>query len=112
MSDFHSKKESMNENLEHYGYRNAKREQIEAWFDNHPEPWNIDMSTFEENGKLIQIFFCDTYHDNFLIKIKCNNAQLALTLSKKLYFTTSQMGIEQILINRELFLLRTRFFEC
>ena len=112
MSDFHSKKENMNRNLEHFGYRNTKREQIEEWFDNHPEPWNIYMSTFTIDNLIIQVFFCESYNDNFLIKIKCNNARKALTLSKKLYFTTSQMGISQVLINNKLFLLRTRFFEC
>jgi len=102
----------MNENLRHYGYIDSKREQIESWFDNHPEPWNIDMSTFTIDNLEIQVFFDERYHDNFLIKIKCNNARRALTLSKNLYFTTSSMGIEQILIHNKLFLFRTRFFEC
>ncbi len=83
---------------------------VESWFDNHPEPWNIDMHLFNFGNEEIYIYFADMVHNNFMIKISCNNARRASFLSKLFYKTTSQMGITQILKNKELFLFTdTRF---
>ncbi len=83
---------------------------VEAWFDNHPEPWNIDMHLFEFGDDKVHIFFADMIYNTWLIKIRCSNARRAFFLSKLFYKTTCQMGITQILKNKELFLFTdTRF---
>lgn len=107
----------MTDNLRNYGLNDGKRERIEAWFDEHPIPYEIDAHFFTidySQIKDVKVFFCDGLEDDFLIKIRCYNAQRAEYLSKLLYKTTSQMGIEQILIFKELFLLRRskHLFEC
>ncbi len=89
---------------------------VEAWFDNHPEPENIDCHTFgidnecmSQGGK-VHIYFADMIHNNFMIKIESHTARRALYLSKLFYKTTCQMGITQILKNKNLFLFTdTRF---
>jgi hypothetical protein len=81
---------------------------VEAWFDNHPEPENIDCHSFsfiEIKDTKVDIFFADQIHNTFMIKITSKTAKRSLYLSKLLYKTTCQMGIDQILINNKLFLL-------
>lgn len=87
-----------------------KMDYVEAWFDNHPEPENIDIHTFSLGNYKIEIYFAELVYNNFMIKITCNNARAAETLSKMLYQTTAQMGIEQILIFRKLFLFQDQRF--
>ncbi len=83
---------------------------VEDWFDKHPEPYNIDCHLFEINGNEIKVYFADMIHDTWLVKITCKTAASAVMLSKVLYKTTCQMGIDQVLKNRELFLFTdTRF---
>ncbi len=84
----------------------SKQGHIEAWFDNHPEPWNIDCHLFNFGSNEIEVFFADCIFDIWMIKITCNNARKALMLSKLYYKTTSQMDITQILIGKKLFLLK------
>lgn len=82
---------------------------VEAWFDNHPEPWNIDCHAFDINSSSIEnieVYFADMVYNTWLIKINCNNMRRSLTLSKLLYKTTSQMDITQILIEKKLFLFQ------
>ena len=102
----------MNENLDNYGYTDRNQYKVEEWFDNHPDPSTIDVANFEYGNYLIQVFYSEYYHDCFMIKITFENAQRALTVSKELFPITLRMGIEQVLQNKKLFLLRTRFFEC
>lgn len=83
---------------------------VEAWFDNHPSPEEIDMHQFNFGTTEVNVYFADMIHNNFMIKISCNSANKAVNLSKLFYKTTCQMGIEQILINNKLFLFTdTRF---
>jgi len=79
---------------------------VEAWFDNHPEPWNIDMHQFELGDLEVEIFFADMVYNNYLVKITCKTARRAANYSQLFYKTTSQMDITQILINRKLFLFK------
>ncbi len=104
----------MKHNLRDYGYISNITERIEAWFDEHPCPYDIDILTMEYDLLKIEIFFCDGLEDDFMIKITCNNARLAATLSKTLMLLTSSIGVEQLLKNNKLFLLRRsqHFFQC
>jgi hypothetical protein len=83
---------------------------IEAWFDNHPEPWNIDMHQFELGDLNVEIFFADLVYNTWMIKITCENARRAFYYSQLFYKTTSQMDITQILINKRLFLFQDNRF--
>lgn len=101
----------MKENLETYGLYDSNRMKVEEWFDEHAMPEEINCHWFTENFtqvKDIKVYFCEHQFDDFMIKITCANAQKALWLSKLLYKTTRQMGIEQVLMYKELFLLRRR----
>jgi hypothetical protein len=84
----------------------SKQGLIEAWFDEHPEPWNIDMHSFEFENCEVEVFFADVIYDIWMVKITCNNARRATFLSKLYYKTTSQMDIEQVLIGKKLFFLK------
>ncbi len=86
----------------------SKQAYIEAWFDNHPEPWNIDMHSFDEIWKDhdVEVFFADQVYDCWMIKITTRNCRRATWLSKLLHKTTSQMDITQILIGKKLFLFK------
>jgi len=81
---------------------------IEAWFDNHPEPWNIDCHSFDEvfGEYNVEVFFADQVFNTWMIKISCRNARRAVHLSKLFYKTTCQMDITQILIGKKLFLFQ------
>ncbi len=85
-------------------------EYVYAWFDNHPEPWNIDAHLFEIDGTKIKVYFADLIHNTWLVKITCKTAAAALMMKKLLYKTTSQMGIVQILKYKELFLFTDQRF--
>lgn len=107
-------RQTMSENLKDYGISDTRRFKIESWFDEHPMPYDIDILTLKYSMMNIEIFYCDGLEDDFMVKITCNNARLAVTLSKTLMLLTSSIGIEQILINKKLFLLRRskHFFQC
>lgn len=98
----------LDEKLEQTYIESARKmDYVEDWFDQHPEPWNIDCHWFtvDEKGiKEIHVYFADMIYNCWMIKISCNNARKAVYLSKLLYKTTCQMGITQILINKKLFL--------
>ena len=89
------------------------REKINEWFDRHPKPWEIDAHWFtmeiDGNYTEIHVYFCENVFDYFQIRIRCKTAKRAEYLNRLLYKTTSQMGIEQLLLNKELFLLRSFF---
>jgi hypothetical protein len=84
----------------------SKQGYIEAWFDNHPEPGNIDCHLFNLGELEVEIFFADCIFDIWMIKITCTNARRALYYSKLFYKTTCQMDITQILIGKKLFLFK------
>ncbi len=50
-------------NNENNNFSETAMNYVEAWFDNHPEPWNIDMHLFEINGIKIEVFFADMIHN-------------------------------------------------
>jgi len=79
---------------------------VEAWFDNHPEPYNIDCHSFRLGKVKIEVFFANQVFDTWLVKISCINAKQALHLSKLFGKTASQMDVTQILIYKELFLFK------
>ncbi len=83
---------------------------VEAWFDNHPEPWNMDMHQFKLGDLEVEIFFADLVYNTWMIKITCENARRACYYSKLFYETTSQMDVTQILINKRLFLFQDNRF--
>lgn len=84
----------------------SKQEYVEAWFDNHPEPWNIDCHEFNSGNTKIEVFFADQVFNTWMIKLSCQNARRALFFSKLFYKTTCQMDVTQILINKTLFLFK------
>jgi len=81
---------------------------VEAWFDYHPEPENIDFVEIELNGTKIVIYWADLVQDNFMIKIICNNARQATVLSQRLGPISSGLFLTQILIGKKLFLFTDR----
>jgi len=83
---------------------------VEAWFDNHPEPYNIDCHQFEFGRSKVYVYFADLIFETWLIKMECHSAQRALYYSKLFYKTTSQMNITQILKNKTLFLFTDKRF--
>lgn len=83
---------------------------VEAWFDHHPEPQNIDTHWFTFQNMNIHVYFADQVFDTWCIKITHKSAFDALKLSKLLYKTTCQMDIQQVLINNKLFLLKDQRF--
>ncbi len=102
----------MKENLENYGLYDSNRAKVESYFDDHPTPWDIEeIKILETNMYKIFIYAAENFKDDYMIKIICNNARLNLTLSKRLKFLCSVLGLERISIGRKLFLLRRSFFE-
>jgi len=81
---------------------------VEAWFDYHPEPENIDFVEIELNNVKIVIYWADLVQDNFMIKIICNNARQATVLSQRLGPISSGLFLTQILIGKKLFLFTDR----
>jgi hypothetical protein len=103
----------MSENLKDYGISDTRRLKIEEWFDNHPYPWNIDCIEFNPRTgpiKSIKFYCAEEFQDDFLIKIVCDNATYAANLSKETIKLAEIFGLEKILINKSLFLLRRSFF--
>lgn len=89
------------------------RDEVNNWFDKHPEPYNIDCHSFRGTKgsgiKKVNVYFADKIHDCYQVRIECNSAKTAEFLNRLYYKTTCQMGITQILINKELFFLRSFF---
>ncbi len=76
---------------------------VEAWFDNHPEPENIEMFEFDNEVKTT-FYLADQVYNCFMIKIECENARRATWLSRHYKYLSEKMGVTQILINKQLFL--------
>ncbi len=83
---------------------------IEAWFDYHPEPWNIEPYEFLLNEKIITVFAADMVHDNFMIKCECATARDALQTENDVSQLAMIMGLDLVRINRNLFLFTDRRF--
>lgn len=103
----------MNENYEELKQHYTRlRDEVNEWFDKHPEPYNIDCHTFmtKINGiKEGSIYFAAGVTDCYQIRIQCNTAHRAEALNRLFYQTSRQLGVKQILINKELFFLRSFF---
>jgi len=83
---------------------------VEAWFDYHPEPENIELLQFETERKKIIIYWADNVQDTIMIKIISKNARASEVLSRKLKPISHGLFLTQILIGKELFLFTdTRF---
>jgi hypothetical protein len=91
-------------------FSNTAMNYIEAWFDYHPEPFNIEPYEFLFDEYLITIFAAEMIHDNFMIKIECPTASSALEMENKFSRITKIMNITLIRINRNLFLFTDRRF--
>ena len=87
---------------------------VEAWFDYHPEPWNIELFEFPESvsGKcpVITVFAADQVLDTFMIKLTYPTAKKAVQAFHYLEDLTTIMGLQHTLINRNLFLFTDRRF--
>jgi hypothetical protein len=94
-------------------FSNSLMDYVEAWFDYHPEPWNIELFEFPESyndGVVINVYTAEQVLDTFMIKLTFPTAKKAVKASKYLYEVTRIMGITLILINRNLFLFTDRRF--
>ena len=95
-------------------FSNSLMDYVEAWFDYHPEPWNIELFEFPEslsgNSVVINVYTAEQILDTFMIKLTFPTATKAVEASKYLYEITRIMGITLILINRNLFLFTDRRF--
>lgn len=83
---------------------------VEAWFDYHPEPENIELQELELNGRKIIIYWANHVPDTFMIKIICRNARQSEVLSRRLEPISRGLYLTQILINNKLFLFTDRRF--
>ncbi len=96
-------------------FTNGLMNYVEAWFDNHPEPENLELFEFPESvsGKdapLITVFAADQIMDTFMIKLTFASATKAARASQFLSELTTIMGLTHILINRNLFLFTDKRF--
>jgi len=83
---------------------------VEAWFDYHPEPENIEFLEFELNDRKFVIYWADRVMDSFMIKIICKNARQATVLSQRLKPISHGLLLTQILVGKRLFLFTDRRF--
>ncbi len=95
-------------------FTNSLMNYVESWFDNHPEPENLELFEFPESvsGKvpLITVFAADQILDTFMIKLTFTSATKAARASQFLSELTTIMGLTHILINRNLFLFTDKRF--
>jgi hypothetical protein len=91
-------------------FGNAAMNYVEAWFDYHPEPFNIEPHEFLWGDHLITIFAADMVHDSFMIKCEFSSATKALQLENEFSKLVMTMGLSMIRINRSLFLFTDRRF--
>lgn len=102
----------MNDNLEHFGFNDSRRQKIEEFFDEHPIPFDIESFTILDTKMYkIEVFCANDFKDDYLVKIICDNARLATTTASKLKPLSDSLGLERIIIGRKLFLLRRSFFQ-
>lgn len=85
-------------------------EYINAWFDYHPNPAEIERYNFEFEKTSIEIFAARDIFDTWLIKITYHTARKAMMESKQIKPLSEMMGITQILINNKLFLFQDQRF--
>ena len=83
---------------------------VEAWFDYHPEPENIEFLELDLNGRKVTIYWANHVHDTFMLKITCKNARQATVLSRRLQPISHGLALTQILIGNKLFLFTDRRF--
>ncbi len=91
-------------------FHKAAMNYVEAWFDYHPEPFNIEPHEFLWGETLITIFAAEMVHDNFMIKCEFSTATRALKIENKISKLIMIMGLSMIRINRNLFLFTDRRF--
>ncbi len=94
-------------------FSNSLMNYVEAWFDNHPEPENLELFEIPESIKgdpLITVFAADQILDTFMIKLTFATAMKAHRASEFLSSLTTTMGLTHILINRNLFLFTDKRF--
>jgi hypothetical protein len=80
---------------------------VEAWFDNHPEPENIEFIDVTENCR---IFYAENCHDIWMINLSFENMRAAAVMSSTLQNMSKALGITQILVGKRLFLFEDRRF--
>ena len=92
-------------------FSNRLMDYVEAWFDYHPEPWNIEMFIKEfgaGDSAVITVFAADQVFDTFMIKLTYPTAKKAVEASGYLEDVSKIMGLTKILVNRNLFLFTDR----
>ena len=94
-----------------FNYR-TPRIRIERFFDEHPNPANIEYFDFQLKDYEIEIFIDFEYQDLFLIKVTCRTAKRADYLKRLTRVISEKLGIQQILWNKKLFFLQNNFFQC
>jgi hypothetical protein len=85
-------------------------EYVEAWFDNHPFPADIERFVIRIKRTKIEIFAARDVFDTWLIKITYVTAKKAMTQSKEFKPISDTLGITQILIYNKLFLFQDQRF--
>ncbi len=89
----------------------AARNYIEAWFDEHPEPHNVELFQFElDTGVVINVYAADLVYDTWMLKIEMITAQGALNIESSISELCKCLGVTLIRINRNLFLFTDRRF--
>lgn len=97
-----------------FEYRNPM-EHVNAWFDCHPHPADIEKTEFtislDDSREInIEVFQARDVFDTFLIKLTFYTARKAMTISRSLNPLMDSMGITQILIYNKLFLFQDQRF--
>lgn len=103
----------MDKTLRNYGYIDSNKQKIEDWFDKHPIPWDIEIYTILTTSFYEVVIYCaKDFKDDYLVKIICNNARRAVTLSAEIKSLCETLGLDRVIIHKKLFLLRRSFFEA
>ncbi len=95
-------------------FTKSLREYIEAWFDYHPEPENLELFEFPKtitgSETTINVFAADQVLDTYMIKICFPTMKKRIQASDYLSEIAEVMDVTLIGINRNLFLFTDRRF--
>ncbi len=95
-------------------FTNSLKDYIEAWFDYHPEPENLELfeipKTITGSETTITVFAADQVLDTYMIKLCFPTAKRAYEAEQYLGTLADLMNVTMILLNRKLFIFTDRRF--
>ncbi len=95
-------------------FTKSLKEYVEAWFDYHPEPENLELfeipKTLGRNTMAVSIFAADQVLDTYMIKITFKTMTKRVEAGNYLYEISQIMNVEMVGIGRNLFIFTDRRF--